>query len=93
MELNIIHDADDLRFYAVVDEEEAELTYTFTDEEAMDLDYTFVPENHRNKGLADQLVKAALDYARHQNIRVIPSCPVAEAYIKRHPGYNDIVCL
>ncbi len=93
MELDIIHDEDDLRFYAILEGDEAEITYTITNEEAMDLDYTYVPETYRNKGLADQLVKAALEYARSQNIKVVPSCPVVEAYVKRHPDYDDIVCL
>ncbi|PSR56516.1 N-acetyltransferase [Adhaeribacter arboris] len=89
--MDIIHDPDDLRFYAEVAGEEAELTYTYPEDTVMDLDYTYIPPAARNKGLADQLVKAGLDFARESNFQVIPSCPVVEAYVKRHPEYHDIV--
>ncbi len=89
--MDIIHDPNDFRFYAEVAGEEAELTYSYPEETVLDLDYTFVPESARNKGIADQLVKAGLDFARENNLQVIPSCPVVEAYVKRHPEYQDIV--
>lgn len=87
----IIHDKDDLRFYADVEGEEAELTYTFPEEQVMDFDHTFVPESGRGKGIANQLVKAGLDYAKANNYKAIASCPVVDAYVKRHPAYNNII--
>lgn len=91
MEANIKHDDDDLRFYAVLDGEEAELTYTYTEDDVLDLDHTFVPPSQRGKGVADQLVKAGLEFAKSQDYKVIPSCPVVEAYVQRHPEYQDLV--
>lgn len=91
MSKEIIHDEEDLRFYAPFDGDEAELTYTYPETEVMDLDHTYVPEDERNKGLADKLVKTALDFARSHNYKVVPSCPVVEAYIKRHKQYQDLV--
>lgn len=91
MELNIIHDEEDLRFYAVIEGDEAELTYTYPESGVMDFDHTFVPEGSRGKGHADKLVQSGLDYARSQNYQVIPSCPVVATYIKRHAEYNDLV--
>ncbi|MFD2999393.1 GNAT family N-acetyltransferase [Pontibacter toksunensis] len=91
MALNITHDEEDLRFYAIVEGDEAELTYTYPESGVMDFDHTFVPEGSRGQGLADQLVKTGLDYARSQNYQIVPSCPVVGAYIKRHPDYRDLV--
>lgn len=92
MKLSVVHDQEDLRFYATLEAgEEAELTYTFPEENVMDFDYTFVPEKYRNQGLADQLVKAGLEHAREQGFRVIPSCPAVETYVKRHKEYGDII--
>ncbi|ALJ00066.1 GNAT family N-acetyltransferase [Rufibacter tibetensis] len=88
---NIIHDADDLRFYMDLDGEEAELTYSLTDKEELDLDYTYVPEENRGQGLADQLVKTALEYVKDNNLKFIASCPVVEAYVKRHPEYEKFM--
>jgi predicted GNAT family acetyltransferase len=90
--MEIIHDEEDLRFYAIIEEgEEAELTYTFTDEGMMDFDHTYVPQDHRGKGVADKLVKTGLEHAREKNCKVIPSCPVVEAYVRRHTEYEDII--
>lgn len=91
MDIDIIHDEEDLRFYAVVDGDEAELTYTYPESGVMDFDHTFVPEGGRGKGYANQLVQTGLDYARSKNYQIVPSCPVVSAYIKRHPAYEDLV--
>lgn len=89
--MEIIHDEEDLRFYAMVGGDEAELTYTYPEIGVMDLDHTFVPEDNRGNGLADELVKNGLEYAKSKNYQIVPSCPVVEAYIKRHPEYKDLV--
>lgn len=89
--MEVIHDPDDLRFYLEVAGEEAELTYTYPEETKLDLDYTFVPSSARNQGLADQLVQAALDFARFKNFKVIPSCPVVNAFVNRHSEYQDLL--
>ena len=89
--MDIIHDPDDLRFYAKVAGEEAELTYTYPEETVLDFDYAYIPPAARNQGLSDHLVKAALEFARGNNYQVIPSCPVVEAYVKRHPEYKDLI--
>ncbi|KAA3437003.1 GNAT family N-acetyltransferase [Rufibacter hautae] len=85
----VIHDEDDNRFYMRLDGEEAELTYSITENQEMDLDYTFVPEDHRNQGLADKLVKAALEHVIDRNMKFVASCPVVEAYVKRHPAFKE----
>ncbi|ARS35582.1 GNAT family N-acetyltransferase [Pontibacter actiniarum] len=88
---NVIHDEEDLRFYMPFKEEDAELTYTYPETEVMDFDHTYVPDSQRGKGIAGKLVKEGLEYARSRNYKVIPSCPVVEAYIKRNPEYKDMV--
>jgi predicted GNAT family acetyltransferase len=91
MEMKITHDQEDFRFFAEVEGEEAELTYTFTEDEEMDFDYTFVPEGSRGQGIADKLVKAGLEFARKKEYKVIASCPVVEAFVERHPTYKNIL--
>jgi uncharacterized protein len=91
MEHEIKHDEEDLRFYIILDDEEAELTYSYTEEEDMDFEHTFVPVKARGKNIAGQLVRCGLDYAKEKNCKAIASCPVVEAFVKRHPEYNDIM--
>ncbi|GHA55249.1 GNAT family N-acetyltransferase [Pontibacter akesuensis] len=91
MSQNIIHDEEDLRFYITFESDDAELTYTYPETEVMDFDHTFVPEDQRGQGVADKLVHEGLEFAKSNNYKVIASCPVVEAYIKRHKEYQDMV--
>lgn len=52
--------------------------------------HTEVDPAFEGKGLAGQLVKAALDDARGRGLRVIPQCPYVRSYIDRHPEYADL---
>ncbi|SIT77387.1 GNAT family N-acetyltransferase [Pontibacter indicus] len=89
--MEIIHDEEDTRFYIVLEGGEAELTYSITDQGHMDFDHTYVPEQHRGQGIADKLVKEGLEHARACKCQIVPSCPVVEAYVKRHKKYDAIV--
>lgn len=53
--------------------------------------HTEVPDAVEGQGFAAALAVAALDFARSEGKRVIPSCPYVAAYIARHPGYADLV--
>jgi phosphotransferase system enzyme I (PtsI) len=55
------------------------------------LEHTFVPKELRGKGLAGQLARAALDEARRQGWRVIPHCSYVDSFIKRNPGFADLL--
>jgi len=46
---------------------------------------TFVPPALRGRGLAEALVRAALDFARTERLRVIPACSYVAAFVERHP--------
>ncbi|MDO6391279.1 GNAT family N-acetyltransferase [Pontibacter sp. BT731] len=89
--MEIIHDEEDTRFYIILEGGEAELTYSITDQGHMDFDHTFVPEQHRGQGIADRLVKEGLEHAQACKCMIVPSCPVVEAYVKRHKEYDAIV--
>lgn len=53
--------------------------------------HTEVPEKLEGTGVGGQLASGALDYAREQQLRVVPLCPFIKAYIDRHPEYRDLV--
>jgi predicted GNAT family acetyltransferase len=57
----------------------------------MILVHTEVREEYGGRGLATQLVRGALDDVRRRNLRIVPICPFVEAYIERHPEYDDLV--
>ncbi len=72
------------RFQLEAEGAHAILEYRLRDH-AINLVHTEVPQQLRGRGLADQLVGAALEYAREHQLRVIPSCPFVKAYLRRHP--------
>lgn len=49
------------------------------------LHHTLVPPELRGRGLAEQLVRAALEFARAERLRVIPACSYVAAFVERHP--------
>jgi predicted GNAT family acetyltransferase len=53
--------------------------------------HTEVPPTLEGKGVGAALARAALDFARQENLKVLPLCSFVAAYIKRHPEYADLV--
>ena len=56
-----------------------------------DLFHTFAEPAARGTGIASRLVRFALDRARADGVRVIPSCPYLPGWLDRHPDYRDLV--
>ncbi len=54
-------------------------------------DHTYVPDELRGRGLAAQLVRAALNEARQQRWTVVPRCSYVDTFIKRNAEFADLV--
>jgi predicted GNAT family acetyltransferase len=88
--LAIRHDAAARRFEAVVEGHESHLSYADAGDGVLDFQHTFVPEELRGRGIASRLVAHALDHARSQGLKVIPTCPFVRNFMRRHPEYRDL---
>ena len=89
----IHHDRDARRFEARMDGFHCLLDYTLADGVTaciMTITHTFVPEEIRGRGIASELVRAAMDEARARRWKVIPACSYADAWVTRHPAYDDL---
>lgn len=53
--------------------------------------HTEVPEELSGRGIAKDMVVAALKHARDKKLRVVPLCSYVATYIERHPEYADLV--
>ena len=53
--------------------------------------HTEVGAQHAGKGYGAELVRRVLDDARARGLAVIPTCPYALNFIRRHPDYHDTV--
>jgi predicted GNAT family acetyltransferase len=60
--------------------------------ELLVLTHTEVNPEIRGQRVGSRLVHAALEYARQAQLRVVPRCPFAAAYIRRHQDrYMNLV--
>jgi uncharacterized protein len=53
--------------------------------------HTEVPPLLRGRGLAGELAKTALEYARDNKLKIDVICPVVADYIEKHPEYRTLV--
>lgn len=56
-----------------------------------DLYSTFADPALRGRGIADRLVRTALEAARAAAVRVVPTCSYIPVWLHRHPEYADLV--
>ena len=62
----------------------AELSYV-KDEGTMTIDHTEVDEKLRGEGIGEDLVKAAVEYARKEGLKIKADCQYARKVIERTP--------
>jgi uncharacterized protein len=89
--MEIKHDKEAQKFYLVNEGKESYVLYRMQKNNIMNIFRTYVPPEKRNKGLAGKVVKAALDYARENNLKVIPACSYTEYFISKNKEYEDLV--
>jgi hypothetical protein len=57
----------------------------------IDLVHTEVPPQFQGKGFGEALVRAALDYARREKLKVVPTCPFVRRFLTKHQEYAELV--
>ncbi|MFL9584968.1 GNAT family N-acetyltransferase [Stenotrophomonas sp. AB1(2024)] len=57
----------------------------------MVITHTEVPEAIGGRGIAGELTKVALRYARDKQLKVVPKCAYAEQFFERHAEYQDLL--
>ena len=68
-----------------------EMTYQRPTSERMIIDHTRVFEGFEGKGIARQMVLAAVNFARASNRQIIPVCSYAQAFLTCTKEYKDIL--
>ena len=86
----VTHDPARGRFEIRTDAGTALLAYARRDG-ALEMLHTEVPDASEGQGYGAALAEAALDFARREGLKVIPSCPFVAGYVERHPEYADLV--
>ena len=68
-----------------------EMTYQRPTPERMIIDHTRVFEGFEGRGIARQMVLAAVDFARANNRQIIPVCSYPQAFLTPTADYKDIL--
>jgi predicted GNAT family acetyltransferase len=81
---SVIDNRDASRFELTVDGHTGVLVYKRTPSSLV-LVHTEVPPPIRGRHFGDTLVKAAIDAAHAEGLRIVAVCPFVKAYLRKHP--------
>ncbi len=77
-------------FEAELDGHKGRIEYMLTKDRII-YTHTEVDPALEGRGVGSRLVKTALEYARQNELKIMPLCPFVAGYMKRHPEYNDLL--
>lgn len=69
----------------------AEMVYTMPSFDKMIIEHTEVSDELKGQNVGYQLVKTAVEYARHHHIKIIPLCPFAKKVFDKKPEFRDVL--
>ena len=69
----------------------ATMSFTFAGETKFIIDHTEVDPSQSGKGLGRILLNAAVDYARKNNLKIMPLCPYAKSVFDKYPDLADVL--
>lgn len=88
--ITVTHNAAASRFEAEFDGRLAVCAYHRVGD-VLHLTHTEVPPSLQGQGIAAELVRETLAWARREGLRVRPLCSYVAAYMRRHPETADLV--
>lgn len=53
--------------------------------------HTYVPRELEGRGIAAQIVRAGMEYARQEGLQVVALCSYVAAFIRRYPEYQSLL--
>jgi uncharacterized protein len=77
------------RFEVTREGHTGELTYA-VDGDRITLIHTGVPEELEGRGIAGELVRAAVDRAERDGLTIAPWCPYARRWLRKHAAEIDV---
>ncbi len=67
------------------------MTYSKMGKSKIIIDHTEVEEPFKNTGAGRELVEYGVEWARKNNVKVLPLCPFAKNLIDRDPDLQDVL--
>lgn len=92
MEIQQINDTKKGYFEAVEDGKEAgKMTYTWAGDSQFIIDHTEVSPEFNGKGVGKKMLMGAVDFARKNNVKIIPLCPFAKSVFDKVEDIRDVL--
>jgi predicted GNAT family acetyltransferase len=91
MEFAVQRDDAAHRYSARIDGHDAHIDFTPAGANVLDFRHTEVAAELRGHGVADTLVRQALNDVRAHGERIIATCPFVKKFLARHADYQDLV--
>lgn len=92
MEIQQINDIKKGYFEASEDGKEAgKMSYTWAGDSKFIIDHTEVSDEFGGKGVGKKLLMATVDYARNNNLKIIPLCPFAKSVFDKNEDIRDVL--
>jgi len=66
------------------------MTYTYAGPDKIIIDHTEVDESLKGQGVGYELVEASVNFARENNLKIMPLCPFANAVFRKRNDYSDV---
>jgi len=85
--MTVQHEPERSRFVVLTGEEEAVLEYEHSGSGVI-FTHTFVPPSLRGRGLAEELTRTGLEWARENNLEVGSTCSYVSRFLERYPEYR-----
>lgn len=92
--MEIIQENEEKRglFKAVEEGKEAGvMTYTWAGSTKFIIDHTEVNEDFKGKGVGQQMLMKAVEYARANHLKIMPLCPFAKSVFDKNPDIADVL--
>lgn len=68
-----------------------ELTFNWEGKSRFIIDHTKVDENFGGKGFGKKLVLKAVEYARENELKILPHCSYAKKVIESNDSFKDVL--
>lgn len=91
--MQIHHDTAETKGSFYIEREDkrvAEMTYSKAGPERIIIDHTEVSDEARGEGLGKKLVYHAVEYARENDLKILPLCPFARSVFSKNPEIRDV---
>ena len=90
MTYDIRNNEEKSRFETIVDGHTAFTMYDLEGPDRIVLTHTEVPQELSGRGIAQQIVRTALEHARERKLTVVPQCAYVASFIRKNPEYDDL---